>query len=266
MFGMMDKYKDCLCASFVAEVVFFLFKTGEAMLEPSIRLFVYRGVCAETFVNDTTCYHLKHYPDQESYVQSLSANYIMYYKILLNLPAILYGLFCGAWSDRIGRKLPIMLPCLGNVLAVLFYMVAAISDMPSLPFVLTGAAIKGGFGKSAVITMAVHSYISDTSSKESRTKRLGRLLAMNYFGYFAGSLLAGAILDIVTFDVIFCIVVFINAFALLITLLFLKESIPEQVQESKLQEDKCTLCTPFTVRNIKESLDVLAKVNTFRIF
>ena len=173
------------------------------------------------------CNTLQDNPDVEDAIQQDSAKYIMAYKILLNLPAVILGLFCGAWSDRIGRKMPVMLPCVGTIFATLLYMSSMISrsDMV-LSLVLAGAALRGAFGKSAVVTMALHSYISDISSRNNRTERLGRLLSMNFFGYFVGSLITGALLENYGFDIIFCIVVFINAGCVLVTVFFMQESLP----------------------------------------
>ena len=112
------------------------------------------------------------------------------------------GLFCGSWSDRIGRKIPIILPCFGCIISVILYMISMVVDSPSMPFVLIGATINGMFGKSAVITMAVHSYASDVSDKDTRTKKISRLVSMNFFGQFVGSLLVGFMLDNVGFEAV----------------------------------------------------------------
>ncbi len=225
-----------------AEIIFFLFKIGESMLDPSVRLYIYQGVCFREFHNDTTCYRLKEFPDREDQIQNSSANYIMYYKLLLNCPAILLGLFCGAWSDKIGRKLPVMMTSFGTILAVMCYMLSMVMEEygPYLPFVLVGAAIRGAFGKSAVMTMALHSYISDTSTPTDRTQRLGRLLGMNFFGYFVGSLTAGALLSVSSFDVIFCVVVFVNSLCVLVAVVFMKES----VYKPPLDDDDATDADP----------------------
>ena len=45
---------------------------------------------------------------------------------------------------------------------------------------------QGMLGKSSVITMAVNSYIADTTTKEERTRKLGKLLGMNFLGLFVG--------------------------------------------------------------------------------
>ena len=46
-------------------------------------------------------------------------------------------------------------------------MLSLSTEIPSIELILTGAAVRGLFGKSAVITMALHSYISDTTTKEA---------------------------------------------------------------------------------------------------
>ncbi len=37
--------KGCLPTRYVAEAIFFLFKIAEAMLDPSVRLYIYQSVC-----------------------------------------------------------------------------------------------------------------------------------------------------------------------------------------------------------------------------
>ena len=124
---------DTWCPSGVmpAEVVFFLFKIGEALLEPSVRLYITEAVCRQmlAFHNAswTRCAHLSEYPDQEDNVQSTAANYLMYYKLIINLPALLLLLFCGAWSDHVGRKLPVILSSFGTVIAVIFFMISRVT-------------------------------------------------------------------------------------------------------------------------------------------
>jgi len=218
---------------FAAEITFFLFKIAESMLEPTVRLFIYEAVCLNEFPphghhnwlyrrhhgdlatasggHDSTCAHLHHHPDRELIVQHVAAHYMMYYKLLLNFPAMLLVLFCGAWSDRAGRKLPIILTCFGTTTAVVLYMLSIYvggllgggnghglvghGTVPFLPLLLIGAAVRGSFGRSAVMTMAVHSYVSDHSARDRRTQKLSNLVAMSHFGYLVGSVSAGLMLD-----------------------------------------------------------------------
>ena len=233
----------------------FLFKLCEGLNKPTVKLFIYSTACSSTYKDNLTCAHLNEYPEDENYVQHLSVKFLSFYKFIVSVPIITYGLCCGAWSDRIGRKLPIVLPCLGNVLAGVFYVLATFQIFPSMPFVLTGLITQGIFGKGAVLTMAVYSYISDISSEESRTKRVGRILAMRHFGTFAGQMLAGLSLEFFSFRVSFCCVIAIYLLAIFLIVFFLVESVPKKSEDSKIAN-----ANPFNLRNIRESLDVLLKV------
>ena len=261
---------QCSPVYFVAEIVFFFFKIAESMLDPTVRLYIYEVVCRMEYSNDTTCYNLPENPDRETHVQELSANYIILYKVLLNLPAILLGLFCGAWSDVVGRKLPVIITAMGTILAVLLYMSSLLVVITSaLVLVFVGATIRGGFGKSAVMTMALHSYVSDISTKEDRTKKLGKLLAMNFFGYFVGSLLAGALFEVSHFDVVFSCVIGFNAICIVITIVFMRESAPSLKEEAEVDndadvKDKPHKPIPFKWSHVKESIQVLTKERPHR--
>ena len=148
----------------IAEAIFFLFKTGEALLEPTVRLSLATGVCYREFYNETSvCYNLGSFPDKENHVQAVAANYMAYYKLILNLPALLLAAFCGSWSDTVGRKLPIVMSSFGTIVAVVFYM-ASLVMLPYSPWgflvlVFVAAAVRGIFGKSTVMTMAVHRWV-----------------------------------------------------------------------------------------------------------
>lgn len=191
------------------EIVFFFFKVADAMLEPSVRLFVYNKVCEMvTYPNVTRCYHRDEI-SADDVIQRTASEYLTVYKVLLNTPAILLGCFCGAWSDRVGRKLPILVSCTGTIFAIFVILSSMVAEDPRTTLLLTlvGGGIRGAFGRSAVVTMALHSYVTDLTTNEARTRVFGRLLGMNYFGYFLGSILGGGLLDILDFYVVFCVAI-----------------------------------------------------------
>lgn len=253
--------RSTFIGEFAAEITFFLFKIAESMLEPTVRLFIYEAVCLNEFPphgrghwlyrhhhgglvttsggHDSTCAHLHHHPKRELIVQHTAAHYMMYYKLLLNFPAMLLVLFCGAWSDRAGRKLPIILTCFGTTTAVVLYMSSIYvggllvggdghgrvghGAVPFLPLLLIGAAVRGSFGRSAVMTMAVHSYVSDHSARERRTQKLSSLVAMSHFGYLVGSVSAGLLLEHYGFMCVFLTVTGIQTSCVLTASLSMKD-------------------------------------------
>jgi len=257
---------------FAAEISFFLFKIAESMLEPTVRLFIYEAVCLNEYpphghrhwlyhqhhggtvpAHDSTCAHLHRHHDREVIIQNAAAHYMMYYKLLLNFPAMLLVLFCGAWSDRAGRKLPIILTCFGTVVAVVLYMLSIYvggllgggnghghvghGAVPFLPLLLIGAAVRGSFGRSAVMTMAVHSYVSDHSARERRTQKLSNLVAMSHFGYLVGSVSAGVLLDHYGFMNVFLTVTGIQTTCVLMASLTMKDEPPVPAAAPSVDEN-----------------------------
>ena len=242
----------------LAELIFLLYKSAESLLEPIVKLHIYRSICLQEFwTRHDLCIHLVDYPLEEIHVQTRSAHYIMLYKVLLNLPPIFWGLLCGAWSDRVGRKLPMIISSCGAVLGSAIYIISTVSTQSAVSVVLIGAVSNGVFGKSSIISMAVHSYATDVSKEGERTNRLSALLAMNFFGLFIGSLMAGASVNFMSISTIFLIVMVINIINIILILFVLKESnsdirTPARVNDSAMK-------TLFNFANIRDSISVLCK-------
>ncbi|KAK6189069.1 hypothetical protein SNE40_005114 [Patella caerulea] len=107
--------KCCSKQIMFAGLIFFLYKAGESMLDATIRPYIIQAVCRDRYrANVTMCYDASmQSQEQQEDIQSAASNYLIYYRILVNVPAILLGLVWGAWSDHHGRKLPMMIPSLG---------------------------------------------------------------------------------------------------------------------------------------------------------
>lgn len=78
-----------------------------AMIEPSVKVHIYETLCSVG--NYTTdCSSLvnteKSSIELEDAIQKYAANSLVYLKLMRSLPALLIIMFCGAWSDDIGRK------------------------------------------------------------------------------------------------------------------------------------------------------------------
>lgn len=259
---MNTKWYYCPAQALLVDFVFFLYKTGESMLDATTRPYLVKLTCLGMYAgNATVCRNLDQLPLLEDSVQANAANYLMVFRLLLNIPAVILGLFCGAWSDRYGRKIPMILPGLGSVFAVLLYMLSLVAEDMAMPMILAGATVQGLFGKSSVITMAVNSYASDITDKEDRTKKLGKLLAMNFFGLFFGSLLSGLLQDLSDMQVTFFIVILVHTIGVLVTVCLMEESIEPTL--AKPGEPKRSECFDiFRISNVKDSFLVLGKRRT----
>ncbi|XP_061198268.1 proton-coupled folate transporter-like [Saccostrea echinata] len=212
-------------------------------------------VCFTMYPEHTQqCRHMEMHAGIQSHVQRESTTYLILHKLLTNTPALVLGMFCGAWSDKYGRKLPMALPCFGTTFAVLFYMAANMAYEGSTNLFLCGSFVHGCFGKTAMINMAVNSYIVDVTTVEKRTKKLGILAAMQFLGMFVGSLLGGLLIDLTSVLTSYCIVSAISAVVVTMTLLCLRETI-------KVDDDEnLSPCKSFFQgSNVQDSFKVLTK-------
>lgn len=240
-------------------LVFFIYKAAESLLQPSVRLFIVETVCESLAPpgNSSACRHggphltaaaaaASAQPDSlENRSQAAAASYLLAYRIALNLPAIFLSLCCGAWSDRVGRKLPLILPSLGAAISTFILSFALRPDwLPPLAVVMAGALVYGVFGKSAVVTMAANSYLTDVSSEAMRTRLLGSLLGVNFLGIFVGSLLVGLSQTFSSIGPALTTVSLLNGAVVAIVVFHTKESREPSCNDKKEERCGCplTLC------------------------
>ncbi len=241
--------------NFAPDVILLVFRISESMLEPSVVMYMYHSICLREYNSDMAiCKDLREHPDEEDHVQELASSYIVAYRLLWNFPALFLALFCGAWTDRVGRRFSVVWPCLGTSLAVMLYLVSTLDPMTLFPIALLGAAVRGAFGGTAIVLMGVQSYVSDISSDEGRTSRLGILLAMNYFGNVAGFSLMGALLSAFGFEVVFCVVMTLQVLCIVGALFFLADTRNLTI-EYKEQKSRFL----FSSSHVKDSINVLLR-------
>jgi MFS family permease len=168
------------------------------------------------------------------------------------------ALLCGAYSDKYGRKIPIFLPSLGSVFAVMFYILSDLVPMYRILLIYCGLVLQGLFGKSSVITMAVNSIVCDLSSSCNRTKNMGILLSANFIGVCVGSLLSGLVQDILDLSMTFLTVTIFHGASILFTVFLLDETVVYK-HDSKSKATKCELCEVFKPSNILDALHVITK-------
>ncbi|XP_045119470.1 solute carrier family 46 member 3-like [Portunus trituberculatus] len=140
-------------------------------------------ICREMSFPLEVCLNLTSYSVIEAEVQQRVTVTLMYYNLITSLPSVLFALFLGSWSDRHGRKVPMVLPLLGNVVASLVYVMNAyLVTLPSSYILFAGLpiALTGGM---TTLLMACFSYVSDITRLRSRTTRI----ALVDLGFSLGS-------------------------------------------------------------------------------
>ena len=67
---------------------------------------------------------------------TLISEYNMAYKILVNLPSAILGIFFVYLSDKINRKLIILLPIVGAIVSTALLLLACLSNIPAIPLIM----------------------------------------------------------------------------------------------------------------------------------
>ncbi|CAG9761150.1 unnamed protein product [Ceutorhynchus assimilis] len=158
--------------------------------------FVFKACTVNHGYNDTICRNLndKKFENITKEVQITVSNFHLWNDIAGHAGQIILAFFMGAWSDKRGRKLPLILGLIGK----LYYstMIIVNSLMPTWPveyIVYTATLPMTITGADVAIFAAAFTYLVDVSSRENRTLRVTLLevcyLATMPIGVALGSLI-----------------------------------------------------------------------------
>ena len=232
------------------EPVLFFYMLCYIMSLPIVQQLAFKKVCREKY-DDEICKNLTKL--QEDYVQETTSKWILYQSVSSTLPSILASLILGSWSDRVGRKVILILPSVGGVIAYINYMINAAFFSLNVDFLLIGVCISGFFGGFATTLLGVFSYISDITDKSQRTVRVAVLESMIFLGGSVGNLIGGVLVQHHGF---------ISAFGLclglsVLTILYVSFVLPESYYP---QEDQAGNWALISIHNhLMSSFEVLTK-------
>nr|VZI43527.1 unnamed protein product [Spirometra erinaceieuropaei] len=227
---------------------FAIYKTTETLLQTSVRLQIYHLVCrwlTNSSMRDFLCSPMTNLQDWtnssdtpsavfaltelDNRIQRSSVPYIVTYRVLLNLPAMVTCLVLGTLSDTYGRKGTFLAPIVGGALACSLFGVSLIRDIRPVPdsvsCLLIGALVYGISGKSNSFGMGANSYITDCSSDEKRTVYISHLMGANFIGLCIGSALLSFFLFFADFGWILLFVCLTNLAIIALILVFVQETV-----------------------------------------
>ncbi|XP_069118185.1 proton-coupled folate transporter-like [Argopecten irradians] len=214
------------------EPILFLYMFASFLEFPVSQDLVYTRVCLEKFSNFTyICDNLsnKTLKKEAGSVQKDASSWIMYLNVAYTIPAVItVTLFLGPWGDRLGRKIPLMLTIIGNMLLTVCNLVVSSHTNISIKYILVGKIINGMTGGFIGLMMSVYSYIGHVSSAQNRTSRVGIVEAMIFLSGTAGVLISGIIIDETSFNFVFSFICVIQFLALLYTVFLLGNVRPSQ--------------------------------------
>ncbi|XP_078697177.1 lysosomal proton-coupled steroid conjugate and bile acid symporter SLC46A3-like [Branchiostoma floridae x Branchiostoma belcheri] len=247
------------------EPVIGLYMMALNLQTPVLQQVVWVKSCLSMF-NQTFCGGLEKSDDVEiqNAVQSQASIWILANMISLTIPSIIITVFVGPWSDRVGRKVAMILPMLGGCLMSVNLIFQ--SWWIQLPWylLLIGPFISGFCGGFATILLSVFSYLADVTSEEVRTKRMGIVDAVNTLGCTVGLLLGGVMADNVGYVPVFITCSVLQLVAILYIIFWLKNPTPVRQRGTSLlnvdpTEQKGACLQFFSLSNIKKVVQICTK-------
>lgn len=164
-----------------------LFMIASFMHVVSYQALVYNKVCSLHFSPDVCAnLSLPVYSEQRSLVQRDSSYWLLAGSVTYAVTAVLGACWVGAVSDMFSRKVALLFPAVGQILAVLVLILMA--SLPTAPILLAVIfnAISGVGGGFTGCLLAVNSYLSSITSHNTRTLRMSLLEAMTFLGACVG--------------------------------------------------------------------------------
>lgn len=158
----------------------------------------------------------------QNYVQSQAAELNMILNVSSALPAVLAVLYFGAISDRVGRKIPLILPIIGQLIKCTIYVLTLYFRLP-LKLLILASVLEGLFGGLTTIMMSGMAYITDICEKTNRTFRITVLEVACGLSAALAQVLLGYAITYLGFLYPFYIIMGVHAINLLYVIFFVPE-------------------------------------------
>ncbi|KAL5291161.1 SLC46A3 family protein [Megaselia abdita] len=119
------------------------------------------------------CDNLNEYPEIKKQVQITTATFHQWENISAHIVPIILALFLGSWSDRRGRKVPLLMGLSGKFIYSCMMVVNASQKSWPVEYIIYTATIPSALtGADVAIFASCFAYISDISTVKNRTTRV----------------------------------------------------------------------------------------------
>lgn len=161
---------------FRIEPFLFLFIFGVSIKDVTIQTIIMERACLLNLNESASiCAHLDEHEDVKAEVQKIALYYRVTLILIAAVPGAISATFLSPWSDKYGRKFPIILAVFGVLLEGIGSMIVAnASSAPLYLFLLTHIP-SGIFGGYLVAISSTYTYLSDVTTRESRSIRFAIL-------------------------------------------------------------------------------------------
>ncbi|XP_078401493.1 lysosomal proton-coupled steroid conjugate and bile acid symporter SLC46A3-like [Cetorhinus maximus] len=193
---------------------------------------------------------------KQQVVQRISSHFFMYMTLIPFIPGIIVTFTLGTYSDHNGRRLFLLLPTIGALLASLGFLAVTYFSWP-IYVILILVTFSTCFGGFTALFGAAFAYVADISSSKQKNMRMALLdMILGVMGGI-GVLSSGYLLSAVGFTWLFLITSSIKFANIVYIIFFLEESI----QVSRDEQDQVSGCDKF--REILSGIVILYTSSSF---
>ena len=229
--------------SITVEPITFFYACAMILHTPVIQQYVYsrvaikRGLSDTIFLSDSS----KCEPDVNiaSFAYRESRNVVQAEASMVHLgivlsasvPSIIMALLLGAWSDKVGRKIVMMLPIIGGLVEATFILMIMYANLP-IYVLFVGSFINGMCGFFTTMILAVFSYMADITEESKRALRLGIIEAIAFISGMISHLTSGWWIKHLGFKSPYWLILTLHTLNLLYVIFILPETIIKPERKS----------------------------------
>nr|CAD7256985.1 unnamed protein product [Timema shepardi] len=181
------------------------------------------------------------FTEENKKVQVIVSNFHQNNNIASHVVPIVLALVIGSWSDRRGRKLPLIMGLIGKLFYSIMVIISSTQDTWPLETIILAASLPSALtGSDLAIFMAAFSYLSDITTPKDRTLRVS-ILDVVYLATMPTGIALGKYLFNLT-DRSYTIMFSLNASMLLIAILYTIARLEWQTTPSQQPLDSSTNC------------------------
>lgn len=228
----LSKSWNCFKLTTVEPIGFFNFLAFNVFIL-TLQTGLYDVICYQEFHKNRTinCHRLKDNKEAEDTVQRLAAQWNIIFGVVHFVPAVIAHILLGAWSDRNGRQINILVGLAGLLINVFPLTVILTFKETSIWYLAFTSFISGATGYLGIVNTSSFAYLSDiTVNRKNLTVRMVNYsIAMSLAGII-GAFLAATFQKSMKFPYIILFIEFMLAIAFFYCLIRVKQIPPAKLK------------------------------------
>ncbi|ELU12947.1 hypothetical protein CAPTEDRAFT_198750 [Capitella teleta] len=164
---------------------------------------------------------------RENDIKAALSNYTLLFNVFETLPAIVVSLILCSWGDKHGRKLGLVVPCVGGVVKGVLYVITDVYGL-SIDFLMLPNLIEGMSGSHMTVAGSAYAYVADVVPQSEITFRFAVLNGLLFAGSSVGNVAIGYMIINLGYTWSFVIMTAWYALALVYFIFILEESVHEK--------------------------------------